>query len=317
MTKPKKRNGRPKVSKRKRKSGGVNGLTQRTFDKRERAAEKAKPAYMRKPLLPKNITHMSQFTIIARAQVPKNGSKASTYFARVGPFPDLLFVKGPLSLNQKLHAKNVYHWKQANGLPVTGARWLYIYPDNRERNNTDRDNAPLTKQWFMFARSLANKCPIKPSGNDRVNEPVIDWDSVELQKSHIRFNLTEKHAPCELSERERADYILAIALRYLFGVGDPNDNNFFRANDRIFSLDEESLRREPRKGGVWGALMGVSKLRVEITKAWLMAPQVRLLVAEGVASWLCPTPIGGQADAMAPVTRLMDIRRELATPQRQ
>jgi hypothetical protein len=188
-------------------------------------------------------------------------------------------------------------WKRAHGLPTVNTVWKLLLVDNLKRKTVDND--PTTRMLYAIAKSLVDP------PHDSISDGVVDWSHEQLINHHVRLSYNEQQ-PQTLSSQEQGDYVLAVLARYLFGVGDPNDQNFIRAASRVYSVDEDSSRQSPRSGGVWGALKGVSRHRVGIAKQW----SKRLDIKEHVGSWSCPV-MSTVEETTEFLTRLSDIREEL------
>lgn len=217
------------------------------------------------------MTVIVRFTLTSRAQVPSAPTKPRTYFGYLNNEPHKrIFLKGPVSAMVAERAKAIEKWKVEHCAPTPTVRIVNLRMGETGLN---------TPGLYIMSNALVPDLPVITQPSAEL--PLVEWGSVP----EYRLDFTERGTH---STTEKADYILALFMRYLLGIGDPNDMNFIRARGRVYSVDEESKRLQPSKGGVWGALASAtSKTRVQVVRAWFV--ETHNTVQQQVHQWSFPS----------------------------
>jgi hypothetical protein len=188
----------------------------------------------------------TDYNFVIRTQLTTSRSKTDVYFIEEdgvlkvmkGPFPN---DEDTINLIRNLEKyKNI---KIELGLPTIGFFALKLIPDRWPlgvplgiRNEINR-NKPA--YFIIFDSLITNPAELKTRMHSSKKWPetrVVDWKQTPL---HLDF----KQRP--LSDNEMIDYVTSLLFRYKYRLGDLADRNFLRANNRVYSIDEESIRSEP------------------------------------------------------------------------
>lgn len=224
-------------------------------------------------------TETDLFQLIARAQINTTSSRTDVYFATTnrdfsmnGIFikkTTRLVVKGPyLDDSGPEYAIKMNQIKKDAGLPYNEICFImYLVPDRWNdlstlgvRYSLKEKNGPYP---FLIARDYlqAVKLPI------RLKSPTKKWSATEV----VDFSQLEKYYwnPVKmwsgLSDQNKANFVYLIIFRYFMNLGDMADRNFIFVNDTIYSLDEDT----PKKDKLSHPLVLLKKQRFMIVSNWI------------------------------------------------
>jgi hypothetical protein len=217
------------------------------------------------------VSECAALNFIVRTQIVTSAGKTDVYLATLAASPGCcLIVKGPFTSRRPAELScEMNEWKRVNRLPSLRMAIAQFYPDRWPegtplgiRNGRDR----ARPAWFLLIESLAPSAPPIALHEATKLWPathVVDWDALPV----LRWLPCKGGCWEQASERERADYVLALLARYVVSIGDLADRNFLRSSwggqTRVFSLDEDS-----RSGGV-GLYAELRKHKARLVHEWL------------------------------------------------
>ena len=203
------------------------------------------------------------FSDALRTQINTGRSKTDVYIS-TNADGIVKVVKGPFknvsSINQ---AVTLDKWKAANGMASTGASLIWLIPDRWPdgvplgvRNSVDQGSpAPFLVTNCMIPGDVAD-IPVKEHAS-KLWPPtrVVDWSKLP---QHY-WNPTDENN----TNQEKLDYVVALLYRYVHGLGDLADRNFFKSKGRLVSIDEDCAPREIYLG------KELKKTRATLAKKWI------------------------------------------------
>ena len=189
-------------------------------------------------ILLEDITMETELEFVTRIQLVTSNSKTDTYYATFAG--ELMFVKGPFKDDKviKDFIKFQDEKKELNIPYIENVYCLYLYPNRwlegtpiGLRNSVNRNE----KYAFMVCKSLFEMSEIKTKMHRS-----LKWPETEVvdTKNCIDINVYE------LNEYEFLEYLKVIAYRISRNLGDLADRNFMKKEGRIYSIDEEVIKKE-------------------------------------------------------------------------
>ena len=197
-----------------------------------------------------------------RTQINTGRSKTDVYIS-TNATGTMKVIKGPFkNVSSITQAVALDKWKAANGMASTGASLVWLIPDRWPdgvplgiRNSLDQKKpAPFLVSNCLIPGSMAD-IPVKEHGS-KLWPPtrVVDWSKLP----EYYWNPTNK----ENTDQEKQDYVVALLYRYIYGLGDLADRNFFKSKGRLVSIDEDCAPREVYLG------TELKKTRAFLAKTW-------------------------------------------------
>lgn len=245
--------------------------------KKRKAASLAQTRCM-SPLVPMEAPlETSMFPGALRTQINTSQSKTDVYIS-TDPAGNVKVVKGPFRRSSSVtQAVALSKWKAENGLPSTDAELVWLVPDRwldgvplGVRNEVPRDKpAPFLVSTCLVPGNVED-IPAKDHAS-KLWPPtrVVDW--AKLPQHYW------KPAAADVTDAEKRDYVLSLLYRYVHGLGDLADRNFFRSGGRLVSIDEDCATRDVCLG------QELKKTRAGLAKAW--AAQFASEVISIVKNW--------------------------------
>lgn len=181
------------------------------------------------------------FELITRAQLVTSKYKQDTYYAidkRHKSNKITKFVKGPYLTFEKIELiKNITEIRKLLNLSYVNFEILELIPNLlvsplSTRNNINKENNK--KYYFLIYDNLIQDDLITKKHSSKIwpSTEVLDFDKMEKYKFSLIKNKNQKLLK---------DYVNHLMFRAILGIGDLEDRNFLPIDDKLYSLDEESL----------------------------------------------------------------------------
>ena len=182
-----------------------------------------------------------RFNFIVRAQLVTSMSKMDTYYATDKTNGSVVFVKGPYLSKDKaaiaIHSSELKNILGINYIPV---EMVLLQPDLLETplglRHTINDKS--IKRPFLIFKNLCGNDLIITTKESKVWKPtpVVDWDKMVTCQV---FNVLK-----EKNLNIIRQYIEQLLYRYIVGIGDLADRNFILAENKVYSVDEDSMGKD-------------------------------------------------------------------------
>jgi hypothetical protein len=176
------------------------------------------------------------FELVTRAQLVTSKYKQDTYYAIDKRDNKTKFVKGPYLTTEKIELiKNITEIRKLLNLNYVNFEILELIPDLLDSPLSSRNNIENNKKYhFIVYDNLITDNLITKKHSSKLwpITEVLDFDKMEKYKFTIVRNKNQTIL---------RQYVIQLMFRAIVGLGDLADRNFLPIDDKLYSLDEESL----------------------------------------------------------------------------
>ena len=207
-------------------------------------------------------TETGAYSLVVRAQLTTSAAKQDVYLAISRSTGRSVFVKGPYISSTAIdNAIRIANWKRLVGLPCVPVWMEEMYPDRWPEgvplgsrnyckeprkypfmisesmlvaNTSQNTNVTFTNPAFLAFSPRPSSETVRP--RTRIHSSKL-WPETEVLEEDASIRIIEDWDG--MSVQEKDDYVLAVCMRAMIGIGDLADRNFCRKDGRIYSIDED------------------------------------------------------------------------------
>ena len=180
-----------------------------------------------------------EFTLKCRAQLVTSAHRPDTYFAQCRQTGTPLVVKGPYEFPPQMFAIQAVMGLFADVNTIPNSIKLLI-PDLLPGVYGTRKTLDSGKPWyFCVMRDMIGLDEYKT----RVHSSKV-WPETNIMDTSFFGTDFDFGFPSKMSEPALYSFIVQLAIRKLFGIGDFAARNFLRVKDTVYNLDIEKTSQK-------------------------------------------------------------------------